>query len=227
MWRFIIPLLVILAFPFVFGIVSVYVIASSSMEPSIPRLSLVFINNLQKPQPGEVGAYTDEEGNVIVHRFLHEDDEGRLVFKGDRNPAADDPVEKNRLRGSVVLVIPFLGMASIIIRNPIVLAMLAIFLIGGGRERLSDDKPLLIAGLLASIIAGPSGFPGRLFPTPLSPAINLTALYTIYKLTSLRNITRLERNILQASYLLLLITNMIIAVRWLLNELPTLISLLT
>jgi signal peptidase I len=134
---------------------ALYTVVSGSMEPYVPRGSLVVVAPEQLGL-GDVGAYRLEEGGktyVIVHRVVGLG-EGFYVFKGD----AVDGVEKvpvDRVIGSVVLAIPYIGYVYMAgFANPllVLLIFLAAFL---PSSKPSTLFPLTLAtGVLAYLSPG-------------------------------------------------------------------------
>jgi signal peptidase I len=134
---------------------ALYTVVSGSMEPYVPRGSVVVVAPEQLGL-GDVGAYRLEEGGktyVIVHRVVGLG-EGFYVFKGD----AVDGVEKvpvDRVIGSVVLAIPYIGYVYMAgFANPllVLLIFLAAFL---PSSKPSTLFPLTLAtGVLAYLSPG-------------------------------------------------------------------------
>jgi signal peptidase I len=147
---------------------ALYTVVSGSMEPYVPRGSLVVVAPEQLGL-GDVGAYRLEEGGktyVIVHRVVGLG-EGFYVFKGD----AVDGVEKvpvDRVIGSVVLAIPYVGYVYMAgLANPllVLLILLAAFL---PSSKPSTLFPLTLAtGVLAYLS------PGRGLTAVINPLLYL------------------------------------------------------
>ena len=57
----------------------------------------------RNPRPGEVWAFVDDDGHVVVHR-LNRHVGGRSWLQGDANPSSDVPVRADRLIGRVASV---------------------------------------------------------------------------------------------------------------------------
>jgi signal peptidase I len=100
-----------------------YTVVSGSMEPYIPRGSLVVVE-ASPPGLGDVGAYRLEEGGktyVIVHRVVGLGD-GFYVFKGDAVDGVEQ-VSMDMVIGSVVLAIPYVGYVYVAgFANPLLVA---------------------------------------------------------------------------------------------------------
>jgi len=83
------------------------VVLTQSMYPTIVPLSTVLVLPV-KPGVGDIGVYLWEVGDFtvpVVHRVV-EVSNGYYVFKGDNNPGPDPPVPADRVRGTVVAVLP-------------------------------------------------------------------------------------------------------------------------
>ena len=73
-----------------------------SMLPFIRPGSLLLVTPLaQKPRPGDILLTHPAEGLWLCHRMLRHLPGGRILTKGDGNPAADAPVDRDRIVGRV------------------------------------------------------------------------------------------------------------------------------
>lgn len=90
----------------------VYVVASDSMEPTIPVGSLVVATPGQ-PQVGDVVVYEAVNGAPHVHRVVDVDRSGEsptYTTRGDNNAASDSyVVESEQIRGVVQFHLPYMG----------------------------------------------------------------------------------------------------------------------
>ena len=100
--------------PRVFGY-EVYNIVSGSMEPSVPRGSLVFVRptDWSEIRTDDVIAF-DRGGGVVTHRVVEiRAGDMEFITKGDANEEKDIlPVTSSELIGKVEKHIPFAGMLA-------------------------------------------------------------------------------------------------------------------
>lgn len=75
-------------------------VTGSSMAGVIATGSIVVIEAADRPRRGEIWAFVDDDGGVVVHR-LREIDGDMVVGRGTGNPLDDDPVTTDRLIGRV------------------------------------------------------------------------------------------------------------------------------
>ena len=73
------------------------------MGRAIPSGSRVLVATSPPPRRGEVWAFVDDDGRLLVHRFRRSR-EGICWFEGDANPTADPGVHPVRLVGRVKTV---------------------------------------------------------------------------------------------------------------------------
>jgi hypothetical protein len=78
-------------------------ISGISMGRTILPGNQVLVVGAQRPRLGQVWAFCNDAGSVVVHRCRGRDD-GRFVFEGDGTGHADRPVATNRLVGKVAAV---------------------------------------------------------------------------------------------------------------------------
>jgi signal peptidase I len=148
---------------------ALYTVVSGSMEPYVPRGSLVVVIP-DHPGLGDVGAYRLEEGGktyVIVHRVVGLGD-GFYVFKGDAVEGVEQ-VSMDRVIGRVAVAIPYVGYVYMAgFANPllVLLILLAAFL---SSSKPSTLFPLTLAtGVLAYLS------PGRGLTAVVNPLLYLT-----------------------------------------------------
>jgi signal peptidase I len=148
---------------------ALYTVVSGSMEPYVPRGSLVVVIP-DHPGLGDVGAYRLEEGGktyVIVHRVVGLGD-GFYVFKGDAVEGVEQ-VSMDRVIGRVAVAIPYVGYVYMAgFANPllVLLILLAAFL---PSSKPSTLFPLTLAtGVLAYLS------PGRGLTAVVNPLLYLT-----------------------------------------------------
>jgi signal peptidase I len=148
---------------------ALYTVVSGSMEPYVPRGSLVVVIP-DHPGLGDVGAYRLEEGGktyVLVHRVVGLGD-GFYVFKGDAVEGVEQ-VSMDRVIGRVAVAIPYVGYVYMAgFANPllVLLILLAAFL---PSSKPSTLFPLTLAtGVLAYLS------PGRGLTAVINPLLYLT-----------------------------------------------------
>ena len=106
-------------------------VQGQSMLPTIEPGSFVIIKSKPTYEIGDVVSYSTEKysdfgGRTIVHRIIKETNEG-FIIKGDNNPKPDPGViPPSAVRGEVVAFTPFLGYVLVLIRNPLVMGVLAV-----------------------------------------------------------------------------------------------------
>lgn len=102
--------LIVAIAPFAFGI-KPYMVLSGSMEPEINVGALAYINTKDTDvAEGDIIAF-DEGGEItVIHRIVHENDDGTFETKGDANKDKDFvPISQDQIVGTVVYDIPQLG----------------------------------------------------------------------------------------------------------------------
>lgn len=103
----VLPAVAHIGFSAVPGVAS-FVVVGGSMEPTVTRGSLVFVQETGEYGPGDVVTFVADE-RVVTHRIVTETDEG-YVTRGDANTAADRwRVSERQVVGEVVLSIPLYG----------------------------------------------------------------------------------------------------------------------
>ena len=114
-----------------------YLVASGSMEPTIPVGSMIFSREVNPANlaEGDIIVFLKaEEDNVpITHRVLSNDKDAKtIVTKGDHNPDLDPmPIQYNNVIGKVVWHTPAIGALTAPLTRPVgKLVMLLIVLEG-------------------------------------------------------------------------------------------------
>jgi len=79
-------------------------VKGSSMGRTIHSGDEVLIDPAGTPRLGEVWAFCDAQGEILVHRYLTRK-AGMFRFQGDTNDAVDRPVPPERLIGRVVRIL--------------------------------------------------------------------------------------------------------------------------
>lgn len=109
-----------------FGLISLRVVQTTSMQGTIEVGDLVVSQNWLKPQVGDIAVYraTDFEGQaqeMVVHRVIAGDVATGFTFQGDNNQSADPQVvSSENVVGVVNFWIPGVGQLT----NPFVFAVL-------------------------------------------------------------------------------------------------------
>jgi signal peptidase len=109
-------------------------VQGQSMLPTIEPGSFVIIKSKPTYEIGDIVSYSTEKysdfgGRTIVHRIIKETPEG-FVIKGDNNPKPDPGIiPSSAIRGEAVAFTPFLGYVLVLLRNPLVMAVLAVGMI--------------------------------------------------------------------------------------------------
>ncbi len=88
--------------------VSGYVVASGSMDPTIPQGSYAVVTPSDEYSEGDVITF-DRGGTVVTHRIVDRRPSG-FVTAGDANDALDDAVvRRDAIRGEVAFHLPLYG----------------------------------------------------------------------------------------------------------------------
>ena len=132
------------AVPMPFG-VGAAVVLSGSMEPEFSAGDLLFVKQSDNYKVDDVVVFQD--GRIAVTHRIISMTENEVITKGDANNVEDDPITLDRIKGKVVLVIPFVGHLVNAIKTPagtIVILALAIFLLERSfhAERRRDNEEL-------------------------------------------------------------------------------------
>ena len=130
--------------PMPFG-VGAAVVLSGSMEPELSIGDFLIVVKENSYIVGDVVVFQDGRSSV-THRIVSMSDT-EVITKGDANNTEDDPISLDRIKGKVVLVIPFIGYLISLIKTPIgTVAILVVAIILLERsfraEKESDKKKL-------------------------------------------------------------------------------------
>ena len=105
------------------------VVVSGSMAPQIePGDVIAAAPTSRSPRPGTIVLVDDpaRPGDLLMHRLVRYDPEGRMILKGDANEAPDStPVNPGSLRGVPRLRIPLIGLPYVWIRQGLVVPAVA------------------------------------------------------------------------------------------------------
>lgn len=106
-------------------ILSAYVVASGSMEPTIQTGAVVFTTkvNPKDIRTGEIVTFSEPTNpkNIIVHRVIAVNTKNNLAFKtkGDHNETADNwTVTPSEIKGKALFSIPYLGYVVSWLKTP-------------------------------------------------------------------------------------------------------------
>ena len=128
-----------LPMPFGFGAA---VVLSGSMEPEMSQGDLIIVKEADKFEVNDVVVYQDGMG-LVVHRVVDIDGD-TVTTKGDANNAADEPIDKTAVKGTVSCSVPFLGNVVTFLKSKIgtvciIIAAIALVEISRRRERQEYD----------------------------------------------------------------------------------------
>lgn len=113
----VIPLVVYIGLSLVPGYAS-YVVASSSMEPTIDPGSVIYVHATDNYRPGDVITFVEDD-RIITHRIVETTANGFLT-KGDANDLRDEcHITEQQIIGELITVIPVYGYVIQIAKTPI------------------------------------------------------------------------------------------------------------
>lgn len=126
-------------------------VQGQSMLGTIEPGSFVVIKSQPEYEVGDIiGFSTDRQsafsGRNVVHRIIQEKPDG-FITQGDNNPKADPgTVKPNQILGEVVFFTPFAGYILLIMRNPLIMIVLAIatMIMQFGRKKKKPKEKLLV-----------------------------------------------------------------------------------
>ncbi len=117
---FVIGILVITFMIFGIGPYKIVGIETGSMTPNLNIGDAVIIDktvNKDKLNEGDIIAYTNKDGILVIHRILKINSDETFITKGDYNNAADAYyVNKEQVKGIVRLKIPFIAYPAIMFK---------------------------------------------------------------------------------------------------------------
>lgn len=110
-----------------------FIVSGGSMEPTIARGSIVYVQETGDYQPGDVITFSKGD-QTVTHRIVNQTTNG-YITRGDGNQRLDGwRVTEHQIRGELLLVVPFYGYFLTFIHTPIgftvVIFFPAIILIG-------------------------------------------------------------------------------------------------
>ena len=95
-----------------------FVVGSGSMEPAIDSGSLVYVQETNDYEPGDVVTFRVDD-RIVTHRVVDETSRG-YVTRGDANDAPDDwRVGDDQIVGEVVLAVPLYGSLLAFVGTPV------------------------------------------------------------------------------------------------------------
>ncbi|MFJ4039009.1 signal peptidase I [Microbacterium sp. NPDC090007] len=186
---------VLLAFVSLFALITViipllmgaqtYTVLTGSMQPGMPPGTLIAVRQtaIDDVRIGDVVTYQIRSGDpaVVTHRVVgairSTGGERLLVTRGDANDTDDPPVQREQLRGTVVLAVPYLGYPGVLLggqeRGAVVAAVgvavvgygLALLIIDLLRSRRGRGAPVAAIALAVALSGGP-----LLWPQPAAAA---------------------------------------------------------
>lgn len=102
------------------------VVLTGSMEPTIQAGDLIIIKEQEEYYKGDIVSY---RGNTtaVTHRIVDVTDEG-FIITGDANNKEDGVIEKDKIIGKVIRILPNFHQVLKVINNPfIIMAILGVF----------------------------------------------------------------------------------------------------
>ena len=114
------------ALPMIFG-KGAAVVMSGSMEPNIPLDALIFVDESNDYQVGDIVVIEKPGHSLVVHRIITIDGDD-IITKGDANNVADEPIKLSDIKGEVFFYIPYVGYAINFLKTPLG-SMLLLFIV--------------------------------------------------------------------------------------------------
>lgn len=120
------------------------IVMTGSMEPTLPVDALIFVDETNAYQEGDIVVIQDYY-NLVVHRIVSID-ENVVVTKGDANNTEDAPMPLSSIRGEVVGHIPYLGAGVRIMKTPLgslmLIGVVLLFWTLSNRQNTSDENDM-------------------------------------------------------------------------------------
>ncbi|MFJ4160410.1 signal peptidase I [Microbacterium testaceum] len=127
-----------------------YTVLTASMQPGMPPGTLIAVrpSSIDDVRVGDVVTYQLRSGEpaVVTHRVVGTTSSTGgarlLITRGDANDADDPPVQREQLRGTVVLAVPYLGYPGVVFggqERGIVIAAVGVVVVGYGLVLLIFD----------------------------------------------------------------------------------------
>ncbi|MDT0117935.1 signal peptidase I [Microbacterium sp. PRF11] len=179
--------LVAVVIPLLMG-AQTYTVLTGSMQPGMPPGTLIAVRQtpIEAVRVGDVVTYQIRSGDpaVVTHRVVGTTSstggDRLLITRGDANDADDPPVQREQLRGTVVLAVPYLGYPGVLIggqeRGALVVAV-GIAVVGYGAALLTLDLvrsrrerrggPAVVLAVVAAAACLPLSLPDAAHAAPL------------------------------------------------------------
>jgi signal peptidase I len=117
---FILALIVLFCVVFGIGPYKLVGIETGSMEPALNIGDAVIIDkkyDKENLKEGDIIAYLDNKGDLIIHRIMKKNYDGTYITKGDFNNVADPLyVNKEQIQGKIRLKIPFIAYPALLFK---------------------------------------------------------------------------------------------------------------
>ena len=119
------------------------VVLSGSMEPAISVDDLIIVSEKTPYTVGDTVVY--QQGNMLVVHRVTAIEGDMVTTQGDANNVADAPINKNAIKGTVVAVLPKVGLLVSFVRTPIgtiaiAAAAVALVELPYRKEKEKDDE---------------------------------------------------------------------------------------
>ena len=115
-------------------------VATGSMSNTIEIGDVVIVKITKEVQENEIIVYS-EDNNIITHRLITKDENGKFITKGDANNSEDKPIEETQILGKVIYIIPKIGILKRAILSPQVLILiLTLIILLGMALKLTTNK---------------------------------------------------------------------------------------
>ena len=101
------------------------VIISGSMEPAIDIGDMVIVHKQNGYEVGDVVSY--HSSTPVTHRIVEKTPDG-YITQGDANNARDQEIEKSRVIGKVIKIIPKVGTVIFFFQEPLGMVLLLLVL---------------------------------------------------------------------------------------------------
>jgi len=95
-----------------------FVVLSGSMQPTLPVGSVVYVQQAQQYEKGDVVSFSNDAGQTVTHRIVKKTEDG-FVTKGDANDTEDQAVvSQSSIIGKSVFSVPYAGQIINFVRTP-------------------------------------------------------------------------------------------------------------
>ncbi len=134
------------ALPMIFG-KGAAVVMSGSMEPNIPLDALIFVDESNDYQVGDIVVIEKPGHSLVVHRIITIDGDD-IITKGDANNVADEPIKLSDIKGEVFFYIPYVGYAINFLKTPLgsmLLLFIVVFILFASANSKDNDDDNSVA----------------------------------------------------------------------------------